>query len=211
MANTLLPLSKPTNQYHMIDKSNQVKIMYIRALNTLHHNQITRPSAIFAAPFSALMALMAATLLYPQLASAETDLPPEVGVWINDTRDGAVEIKPCGRALCGHIVWLRDPISKRGGPKRDIYNPNPQRRNQTICGLQVIGRLVPQRDGSWDGGWIYDPKTGQAYDVSIRVRSKRKLEVHGYQSLKILGKTFFWTRANKELPPCDDATQASAG
>ncbi len=161
-----------------------------------------------AAMFCTAVTLACAALAHPALA--EKPIPPEIGIWIDDTGQGAVEIKKCGRTLCGYVSWLKDPMSKRGGPKRDIYNPKPKNRENTICGLQVIGRLVPMADGSWDNGWIYDPKIGQSFDVAIRSLSTSKLEVHGYESIKILGKTFQWTRATEPLPTCSVEDQATS-
>ena len=190
--------------------------MSIRALNSFVNRCTSRQRAGISArrlsTLAAAVVFSCATLSHATHAAAEKDDPPEVGVWIDDTGQGAVKISRCGRSLCGHVFWLQDPKSSKGdGPKRDIYNPNPKNRGNLICGLQVIGRLVPMSDGSWDNGWIYDPKVGQAFDVSIRVLSKRTLEVHGYQSIKILGKTFRWTRTKEELPPCStEPDQAAA-
>ena len=57
----------------------------------------------------------------PGLAVAAA--PPEIGLWYDDTGKGAVKISPCGNRLCGHIVWLKDPVGSNGKPLRDKYNP----------------------------------------------------------------------------------------
>ncbi len=137
------------------------------------------------------------------------NLPAEAGVWYDDTGKGAVEIAPCGGNLCGHIVWLNQPLNKEGQPLRDIYNPEPSRRGQPICGLQVLGNLSRQPDGSLDGGWVYDPKVGKAYDAELRLNNANHLLVRGYAGLKMLGKTLNWRRADRALPSC--AQSAGAG
>lgn len=124
------------------------------------------------------------------------------GVWIDDTGEGAVEIGPCGEQLCGRIVWLKEPLDKRGQTLRDGYNPDPRQRSQPICGLAVIGNLRLQRDGTWDRGWIYDPKEGKTYDVELKLRSANRLHVTGYLGVKFLSETFVWTRAPQTLPRC---------
>ncbi len=144
----------------------------------------------------------------PGLATAQVD--PQVqrqadgysGVWIDDTGEGAVEIGPCGEQLCGRIVWLKEPVDRRGQPLRDGYNPDARLRSQPICGLAVIGNLRLQRNGTWDGGWIYDPKEGKTYDVEIKLRSANRLLVTGYLGVKFLSETFVWTRAPQTLPRC---------
>lgn len=140
-------------------------------------------------------------------AAAEAPSPAHVGpigVWIDDTGRGAVEIKPCGTSLCGVIYWLQDPISeKTGRPVTDAYNPDAAKRNRAVCGLQVIGSAKPQGDGSYDEGWIYDPKAGKSYDVMFSLEKKDRLSVTGYKGVKFLSKTFIWTRAPANLPRCE--------
>lgn len=128
--------------------------------------------------------------------------PAELGVWLDDTGKGAVEIRTCGNKLCGHIVWLKEPTDAQGLPLVDGYNPNPNQRRRPICGLQVLGDLERQDDGAWDAGWVYDPKVGKAYDVEIRLSARDRLTVKGYKGLKFLSKTFVWTRAPGDLPRC---------
>ncbi len=134
---------------------------------------------------------------------AQTSSPPGyAGIWIDDTGKGAVQIAPCGSNLCGRIVWLKTPIDKAGRPLRDALNPKPAMRTRPICGLQVIGALSPRQDGSWDGGWIYDPKAGKSYDVALRLRTTDRLEVTGYLGVKLLSETFVWKRAAAGIPLC---------
>ena len=56
-----------------------------------------------------------------------------------------------------------------------------------------------------DGGKIYDPKTGKTYDVALRLAQTDKLTVTGYLGMKMLGKSFTWTRAPGDLPRCEGA------
>ncbi|MGE8941676.1 DUF2147 domain-containing protein [Leptospira interrogans] len=127
---------------------------------------------------------------------------PTAGIWVDDTGQGAIEILPCGDLLCGRIVWLKDPNAKDGRPQTDVLNPNAGQRQRPICGLQVIGNLKQQSNGSWDNGWIYDPKEGKSYDVAISLRAPDKLQVTGYLGVKFLSETFTWTRAPAELQRC---------
>lgn len=138
---------------------------------------------------------LAAQQPLPQAPAA----PAPAGLWIDHTGRGAVEITPCGQKLCGRIVWMQQPNDKRGQPLRDGLNPEKSLRSRPICGLQVIGDLEPQRDGSWDKGWIYDPEQGEAFDVEIRLRAPDKLQVKGYKGFKFLNETFQWQRATTPL------------
>jgi uncharacterized protein (DUF2147 family) len=124
------------------------------------------------------------------------------GVWIDHTGRGAVEITRCGGSICGRIVWMKDPRDAAGKPFNDGLNPNPAKRAAPICGLQIIGDAKPQRDGSFDAGWIYNPEDGASYSVEVRLRPNRTLQVHGYAGIKLLGETFTWTRAPLQLERC---------
>lgn len=132
-------------------------------------------------------------------ARASTPPPGPIGLWIDHTGRGAVEIAPCASELCGKIVWLKDPLDKSGKPLVDSQNSDRAKRGQPICGLQIIGGLKQQPDGSWDAGWIYDPEEGDSFDVELRLLSPGTLQVKGYKGLKFLSETFKWQRA--ETPP----------
>lgn len=128
-------------------------------------------------------------------APPQADIPPAAGVWIDHTGRGAVEIAPCPEGLCGRIVWLQEPNDKSGQLLRDEKNGDRAKRGQPICGLQIIGGLKQQPDGSWDNGWIYDPEQGERFDVELRLRNPNQLQVKGYKGLKFLSETYQWKRA----------------
>src|SRR5262249_41867987 len=100
-----------------------------------------------------------------------------VGIWIDHTGRGAVEISNCNGALCGRIVWLKAEADKEA------------------CGMQVIGNVRPASGGHWDGGWIWDPEARAKYDVELTPLGTSKLQVLGYAGMKMLGETMLWTRA----------------
>jgi uncharacterized protein (DUF2147 family) len=158
----------------------------------------------------------------PQRKGAQAAVPvppaPETspsGIWIDHTGRGAVEIAPCvpGAApgtpeaanLCGRIVWMKDPNDPKGQPLRDTLNKNAARRGQPICGLQIIGDVKPQANGSWDKGWIYDPEQGSSFDLELRLRNPETLQVKGYMGVKFLSETFVWRRAREAPPKCSGA------
>ena len=120
-----------------------------------------------------------------------------------------MEIFQCGSKLCGRIVWLKDPLNAKGAPLTDGYNPNPKLRNRPICGLQILGGLARQPDGTWDEGWVYDPKVGKSYDAAIELAGQKTLILTGYKGLRLLSKSFTWTKAPETLPKCDGATTAA--
>jgi uncharacterized protein (DUF2147 family) len=106
-----------------------------------------------------------------------------LGVWIDHTGRGAVEITKCGDAVCGKVVWVADAKNFEG------------------CGLEILGDVKPMGDGTYDEGWIYDPDRDAKFSVEL-VPQGNKLSVHGYKGIKMLGETFVWTRAPKDLARC---------
>jgi uncharacterized protein (DUF2147 family) len=106
-----------------------------------------------------------------------------LGVWIDHTGRGAVEITQCGGNLCGKVVWVQDQKNAEG------------------CGLQILGDVKPMGDGTFDEGWIYDPDKDAKFDVEL-VPQGDKLKVVGYAGVKLLSQTFTWTRAPDGLARC---------
>ena len=142
------------------------------------------------------------------LASDAAAARPELGLWYDDSGQGAIEIYICTEApnkLCGRIVWLKDPLNAEGVPKHDRYNPKPEYQGRPICGLPMLWGLGLMSDGTFDGGKIYDPKTGKTYDVALKLAQPDTLTVTGYLGMKMLGKSFTWTRAPDDLPRCEGA------
>jgi uncharacterized protein (DUF2147 family) len=134
-------------------------------------------------------ALVLAATILPGAASAASDA---TGVWLNDTGRGAIEIKECGGALCGHVVWVKDGSDAKG------------------CGRQIIGDAQPVKTGVWDNGWIYSPEKKKRYDVELKAMDGDKLRVTGYAGSKFFSKTMIWKRAPADLERCGTQTAKAA-
>lgn len=137
--------------------------------------------ALPSAGLSAAVAVFAFQVMASPAAHAASD---PTGVWINDTGRGAVEIKDCGGALCGHVVWVKDGADSNG------------------CGKQIIGNLKSAGGGRWDNGWIYSPEKKRKYDVEVKPLDNGRLRVMGYAGIKMFSKTMIWTKAPGDLVRC---------
>src|SRR3989442_6777258 len=82
-------------------------------------------------------------------------------------------------------------------------SPNPlceecsgELRNAPIVGMKILRRL--RWDGEqYSGGEILDPDDGKVYRCRVRlVDGGRKLEVHGFVGVPLLGRTQTWLRAD---------------
>lgn len=137
--------------------------------------------------------LRAIAFALPGLFSAQAWAAPDpTGVWVNDTGRGAIEIKDCGGALCGHVVWTKDTSDAKG------------------CGKQIIGEAKPMGSGLWDGGWIYSPEKKRKYDVELKPLADGNLRVKGYAGSKFFSKTMIWKPAPADLVRCNAGTDAKA-
>jgi uncharacterized protein (DUF2147 family) len=123
-------------------------------------------------------------LLLAATPARASDAPQ--GIWLNDTGRGAVEIKPCGDKLCGHVVWVKDTADVEG------------------CGRQIIGDIAATDGGAWggDNAWIYSPEKKKKYDVEVTPQKDGTLKVMGYAGVKFLSKTMIWTKAPADLTRC---------
>ena len=138
-------------------------------------------------------ALQAATLAAALFASGavRAEQTP-LGVWIDHTGRGAVEIKDCNGKLCGYVAWVKDPKDAEG------------------CGEQIIGNVKSVGGGKWDNGWIYDPDTASKYDVELTPKGDT-MTVLGYAGSKWLSETMTWKRAPAGLQKCTKGEAAAAG
>jgi uncharacterized protein (DUF2147 family) len=120
---------------------------------------------------------------------------PEVplGTWMNEEKEARFEIFKCGNKLCGRISWLKEPL-RQGKPKMDDQNPEPKLQSRPIQGMVFMKDFEYDSHNKWDGGTIYDPKSGKTYSCYMKVVNKDKMEVKGYIGIALIGRTQVWTR-----------------
>lgn len=128
--------------------------------------------------------------------------PTLTGLWLDQAGRAAIDIEPCGASVCGKIAWLKAPLTEKGQPKTDIHNDKPELQARRICGLEMLYGFVPDGEGGWKNGWIYDPSVGKTYNSNIHVTAEGTLSVRGYIQFAFLGETQIWTRAAGDLPKC---------
>ena len=116
------------------------------------------------------------------------------GDWYNQEKDAVIQINEVNNAFQGKVIWMEEPNNKDGSPKRDKLNPDESLRSQTRIGKVIMTGFVFDENNIWDGGEIYDPKSGKTYKGTITLTSKNRLDLRGYVGLPIFGKTSSWTR-----------------
>ena len=119
------------------------------------------------------------------------------GVWLVQDQTAKVHIGPCAaRAdeLCGEIVWLRAPTDETGQLKHDAFNPDPRLKARPLVGLTMIRDFKPVSPGKWEGGKIYDPRSGKTYNSKMQLKSDGTLRVDGCIAMFCQGQ--IWRRTS---------------
>jgi uncharacterized protein (DUF2147 family) len=143
--------------------------------------------------------LLASILLLPLLPSAAHASDP-TGLWWAEGGFAKVEIRACGNALCGQVVWLRHPLDADGCELRDVENPDAALRDRSVTGLEILHglRASPDDPDEWNGGTIYDPGSGRTYSAVAVMDGADRLRVRGYFGIRLLGRTTTWVRVGSE-------------
>ena len=128
------------------------------------------------------------------------------GLWVDhreaDQRKVAVWIDDCDGLLCGHIYWLKKPLSAGGQPKRDQRNPDAALRDRPLCGLTILSGFRRVEDGAWSGGRIYNASDGRTFSSTIRLEPDGSLKIRGYVGVTLFGRTVNWVQPKEALVRC---------
>jgi uncharacterized protein (DUF2147 family) len=123
--------------------------------------------------FPAVLALLGVS----QVFGGEFASDPR-GTWVTEAGDARVHVTKCGEALCGTIVWLKQPIDPATGkPQVDDKNPDPALARRPIIGLNLFLNMKPHGD-HWSGR-IYNADNGKTYSSDVSVIDDKTLKVAG--------------------------------
>jgi len=118
------------------------------------------------------------------------------GEWYNEEKTSKILIyKAVDGYFWGKIVWLKEPI-RYGKPRVDEFNPDDKLKNRPLINLPVLIRFTKTDDKTYDGGKIYDAKSGKTYKSTITYRSDKELGIRGYIGISLIGRTTTFTRAD---------------
>ena len=133
--------------------------------------------------------LVCALLLGSIVAQAQAE-----GVWLNQDATAHIEIYKNNNKLYGKIIWLKEPNDEQGKPKTDPLNSNEKMRTRSRLGMVILVGLKANGANYWDGGTIYNPKSGKTYSLQIKLQPDGKLHLRGFIGVSLLGETQMWTR-----------------
>ena len=119
--------------------------------------------------------------------------PILLGTWYTEGGNSQVRISKCGGALCGALVWLKEPNDENGRPKTDHENADASKRNRPLLGVQIVLGMKPSSTpNEWDGK-VYNAKDGKTY---TRLFHHDRREHRGAKGcVMVFCKSQSWTRA----------------
>jgi uncharacterized protein (DUF2147 family) len=97
-----------------------------------------------------------------------------VGVWLNEDNSNKIEIYKVDDTYSGKIVWIAQLEKNPGLDPKDKNNPDPQKRNQSILGMDIITGLSFSK-GKWIDGTIYTPQKGIYAECEVKLSSEDQL------------------------------------
>ena len=118
------------------------------------------------------------------------------GVWLTQAGNSRIRVADCGGALCGTIVWLKEPNdAETGKPKTDKNNSDASKRSRPLIGVQIVLGMKPAGEGKWTGQ-VYNAEDGKTYTGSITMQGPRTLKLEGCVLGGLFCKGQTWTRAS---------------
>jgi uncharacterized protein (DUF2147 family) len=127
---------------------------------------------------------------------AQKDADQILGTWQTGSGNARVEIYKNANNFQGKIIWLSEPIDPTTNkPKTDTKHPNSKLHTRPLLGLiNLWGFSYNEKEGNWEHGHIYDPKSGKEYKCTITAKDKNTLNVRGFIGFSMIGRTDVWTR-----------------
>lgn len=131
----------------------------------------------------ASISLLIATALAAQPRAAA----PIEGYWKNPIGSAIIAIAPCGKALCGKVVWA----SARGQQEVAKHTSN-------VVGTTVLTNVKPAR-GHWAGS-LYIPDDNIHVSARLEPIGAGQLKLTGCGLLGLVCRTQVWTRVDGPPP-----------
>jgi uncharacterized protein (DUF2147 family) len=113
------------------------------------------------------------------LASTPAHAVDLVGNWLTENGRSRVRIADCGGALCGTIVWLKEPNDpETGKPKTDKNNADAGKRGRPLVGVPIVLGMKPSGTDKWTGQ-VYNAEDGKTYSGTITAQGPNALKLEG--------------------------------
>ena len=131
------------------------------------------------------------------LTSAEAAFAAEPnGTWLTQTGTSRIRVADCGGALCGTIIWLKEPNDPdTGKPKTDKNNSDAAKRSRPLLGVQIVLGMKPAGADKWTGQ-VYNAEDGKTYSGNLTWSGGDSLQLQGCALGGLVCKSQTWTKVN---------------
>jgi uncharacterized protein (DUF2147 family) len=137
--------------------------------------------------------LLAAAALFALTGTAMAADP--IGTWLTQGGNSRIRIADCGGALCGSLIWLKEPNdSETGKPKTDKNNSDAAKRSRPLIGVQIVLSMKPSGTDKWSGQ-VYNAEDGKTYSGNLTYAGGESLQLQGCALGGLLCKSQTWTKA----------------
>ena len=140
------------------------------------------------------IAIMALAIIFTESFASAQDIDSVLGIWESEHGSGRIQISKNGESYNGKIVWLKDETDESGKPKLDVNNPLDEFKSRPIKGLNVLSDFTYSNNGVWDGGTVYDPRSGKKYSCKLNISGNGQLEIRAFKGISLIGMTQTWSR-----------------
>ena len=118
------------------------------------------------------------------------------GVWLTQTGGSRIRLADCAGALCGTIIWLKEPTDPdTGKPKTDKNNSDASKRARPLLGVQIVLSMKPAGADKWTGQ-VYNAEDGKTYSGNLTYSGGNSLQLQGCALGGLVCKSQTWTKVN---------------
>ena len=146
--------------------------------------------------FRCALPLLIAFAGHPRAQALEATKGGVIGDW-REPGGSVLRVYPCADAVCMQVMVLRptEPL------RYDIHDPDPAKRSQPICKLQIGYDFHPHGPEIARNGRVYDPESGHTYHAEMHSEGDT-LHLRGYILFPALGRTENWQRVSDLKESC---------
>ena len=140
--------------------------------------------------------LLAAAALFDAGGTGSALAADPTGIWLTQTGNSRIRVADCGGALCGTIIWLKEPNDPdTGKPKTDKNNSDAAKRSRPLIGVQIVLGMKPAGADKWSGQ-VYNAEDGKTYSGNLTYSGGNALQLQGCALGGLVCKGQAWTKVN---------------
>jgi uncharacterized protein (DUF2147 family) len=140
--------------------------------------------------------LRIAAVAFAVLGLTDVASADPIGTWMTENGRSRIRIADCGGALCGTIVWLKEPNDpETGKPKTDKNNADSGKRGRPLIGVPIVISMKPNGASKWSGP-VYNAEDGKTYSGNLTEQGPDAVRLEGCAMGGLICKGQNWTRVN---------------